>query len=182
MKQEILEETIEFPQGVSLTVDKGLFKVSGPKGETSKKLYHPKIRIINDENTVTFSVKKATKKEKKIIYSFVAHLKNLLVGVTEGFTYKLKICSGHFPMNVTVKGDLFEIKNFIGEKVPRSFKIPQKVTVKIDGSEVIVQGLNKEETGQVAAEIEQLTKRPGFDKRIFQDGIYITEKPKKQEN
>jgi len=49
----------------------------------------------------------------------------MIRGVTEGYTYKLKICSGHFPMNVSLKGDVLEIKNFIGESVPRKLKIKE---------------------------------------------------------
>ena len=71
-------------------------------------------------------------------------------------------------------------KNFFGEKVPRKIKFDKKnVSIKVDGTEVLVEGMDKEKVGQTAASIEQLTRRPGFDKRIFQDGIYITEKPKR---
>jgi len=50
------------------------------------------------------------------------------------------------------------------------------VKVSVDGHFVIVEGVNKEKTGQTAALIEKLTRRAAFDKRVFQDGIYIIEK------
>ena len=43
-----------------------------------------------------------------------------------------------------------------------------------------VEGTDKELTSQQAASIEQLTRRPGYDKRVFQDGIYIIEKDGKR--
>ena len=140
-------------------------------------MFSPRIIITQENNLVKFFSKKASQNEKKLINTFKAHLNNLFRGVQEGFLYKLKICSGHFPMTVAINGEVFEIKNFIGEKVPRRVKIMPNTTVKIDGTEVVVEALNIEDAGQMAAKIEQLTKRPGFDKRIFQDGIYITEKP-----
>jgi large subunit ribosomal protein L6 len=104
----------------------------------------------------------------------------MIKGVQEGFTYKLKICSGHFPMSVALKGNTFEIKNFIGEKVPRTLKIKQGADVKIEGDQITVHATDKELAGTTAGAIEKLTRRPGFDKRIFQDGIYITEKDGKK--
>ena len=79
-------------------------------------------------------------------------------------------------MTVSVSDTELVIKNFLGEKVPRKVKIKQGVKVNVDGSQLTVQGPDKEITGQVAADIEQATRRPGFDKRIFQDGIYIIDK------
>ena len=79
-------------------------------------------------------------------------------------------------MNVSVSESEFKIKNFLGEKVPRIVKLRYGVSVKIDGNIISVEGADKEKVGQVAADIEQKTRRPGFDKRIFQDGIYITDK------
>jgi large subunit ribosomal protein L6 len=50
--------------------------------------------------------------------------------------------------------------------------------VEIRGQEVIVEGIDKEECGQTAANLEQATKIKDKDPRVFQDGIYIVEKPK----
>ena len=46
----------------------------------------------------------------------------------------------------------------------------------MEGNLIYVESCDKELAGQVAADIEQTTRRPGFDRRIFQDGIYIIEK------
>ena len=48
--------------------------------------------------------------------------------------------------------------------------------MKLNGEMISVTGINKEIVSQAAADIEQLTRRVGFDRRIFQDGIYIVEK------
>ena len=130
----------------------------------------------SEDNVLVFESKKATQREKKVIKTHLAHLKNMITGVKEGTSYKLKICSGHFPMSVSVKGNVFEIKNFIGETVPRTLALPEGVTVKIEGQFITVEGIDKELTGQTAALIEKLTRRPGFDKRVFQDGIFIVER------
>jgi large subunit ribosomal protein L6 len=82
-------------------------------------------------------------------------------------------------MNVSVSGDTFAIKNFLGEKVPRTLKIKEGVTVKVEGTDVTVESTDIEKAGQVAADIEQLTRITNRDIRIFQDGIYIVEKSRK---
>ncbi len=171
-----LEETIEIPEGVEVKLENGIFEITGKKGSSKKKMTNPKINTEIKDKKITIGSKKATKREKKLIKSFKAHLVNMLRGVKEGYTYKLKICSSHFPMNVSVENNEFIIKNFIGEKTPRKMKLKEGVNVKVDGTEVIVESPDKELTGQTAADIENLTKRPGFDTRIFQDGIFIIDK------
>ncbi|MBR9675779.1 50S ribosomal protein L6 [Candidatus Woesearchaeota archaeon] len=180
MKVEKYVDSVEVPQGVSASYESGIFKVSGEKGEVSKKLFYPNLKVGVSSDKVVFEYANATKREKKIISTYKAHLRNLFRGVIEGHTYELKICSGHFPMNVSIKDDSFIVKNFIGEKVPRTYKIRDGVKVKIDGDKIIVEDVNKEKAGQTAADIEQLTRRTGFDRRIFQDGIYITLKDGKK--
>jgi predicted PurR-regulated permease PerM len=80
------------------------------------------------------------------------------------------------PMTAAVKGNMFEVKNLFGESKPRLLKLIPDVTVKVNATEITVEGIDKEKVGQTAASIESLTKRPNFDKRIFQDGIYIVSK------
>jgi large subunit ribosomal protein L6 len=175
MKQDMNEE-LDIPQGIQVHLNKGVFTVKGPKGDVSKELHNPRIESKVESGKIIFTSKNATQREKKMIMTFIAHLKGLFKGVAHTHTYKLKVCSSHFPMTVAIKGNTIEIKNFFGEQVPRSTKIPAGVSVKVDGQIIIVEGINKELVGQAAAQIEQTTKRPGFDKRIFQDGIFMIEK------
>lgn len=175
------QEQITVPEGVSASFDKNVLTVSGPQGEVSKEFAHPKVKVgtgkDDDGNpAITLSSDAFTLREKKIARTFRAHIRNMFKGVGDGHEYKLKICSGHFPMNVSVKGSTLEIKNFFGEAVPRTYTFDSSVSVKVDGEMVLVTGINKELVAQTAASIEQLTKRPGFDKKVFQDGIYIVEK------
>ena len=83
-------------------------------------------------------------------------------------------------MNVSIAGNKFVVKNFLGEKVPRVLQLKQGAEVKIEGDMIYILSPNKETAGQVSADIEQLTRRPGYDSRIFQDGIYIINKDGKQ--
>jgi large subunit ribosomal protein L6 len=175
MKQDMNEE-LEIPKGVTVTVNEGLFTIKGPKGELKRTMKNPHIDFSVSEGKILISSKKATQREKKIIKTAVAHLKYMMKGVEKPHVYKLKICSSHFPMTVAIKGNIFEIKNYIGESVPRLLTIPAGVSVKADGQFVIVESVDKELAGRVSAWIERLTKRTGFDKRIFQDGLYLIEK------
>ena len=174
MKEDISLE-IEIPEGVQVQLD-GTIKVTGPQGEVEKKLVHPRIKIKKTENKIVMESLKATKTEKKIVYAFRAHLKHMFSGVQEKHVYKIKICSGHFPMNVAVSNNQLIIKNFIGENTPRKLNLKPGVDVKVDGDHIIITSASKELAGQVAADIEQLTKVTNKDIRIFQDGCYIIEK------
>lgn len=175
MKHDIQEE-LEIPHGVDVKLHNGVFTVKGPKGEVVRELKSPTIKSEISGNVIKFESSGSTQREKKLVMTFMAHLGSMFEGVQRGHTYKLKVCSSHFPMTVAVKAGQLEIKNFIGETVPRHARIPQGVNVKVDGQVIVVEGVNKEVVSQTAARIEQVTKRPGFDKRIFQDGIFIIEK------
>lgn len=180
MKKGAIEAIIEIPGGIEAKLDGGILTLKSAKNEASKKLTSEKIKLVLDGNKLKLTAKKSSKKEKKLIGSFRAHIKNLIEGVKEPHVYKMKICSGHFPMNVSVAGSEFIVKNFLGEKIPRKLKLKKGASVKVEGGEITIESANKELAGQAAADIEQLTKRPNYDPRIFQDGIYITIKDGKE--
>ena len=176
MKEEKLVEDVEIPEKVEIKVEGPTITAKGEKGEASRRLFHPKISIVVESGKVILAAKKATQREKRMLGTYVSHIKNLVRGCTEGFVYKLKVCSGHFPMNVALSGNEFSVKNFLGEKVPRILQIKEGVDVKVEGEEITVESADKELAGNVAAAIERLTTVKNKDLRIFQDGIYITEK------
>lgn len=171
-----LTHNIEMPEGVQAQVDGRTVKIKGPKGEIERTFKAPKFDFTLEGNTLNITAKNATKREKTLAGTLKAHVNNMIKGVTEGHNYKLKICSGHFPMNVSVNGNKFIVKNFLGEKIPRVVNIKDGAKVNVDGEIVTVEGPDIEITGQVAADIEQLCRITNRDVRIFQDGIYIIEK------
>ncbi len=117
------------------------------------------------------------KKEKALLGTYGAHIRNMIVGVTKGYEYKMKIVFAHFPIKASVKGDTFMIENFLGEKHPRKARILGITKVNVKGDLVDLTGPDVEAVGQTAANIERATKIKGFDPRVFQDGIYIIQKP-----
>lgn len=177
------ERFVDVPENVTLeitgdSVNGYTVKVSGPKGDNERFLKYRGVFIEKTEDgKVRVYTPEKKSKVKAMVGTFAAHINNLIRGVTEGFEYKLKILYSHFPMKVRVEGREVVIENFLGEKHPRRVKIFGRAEVKISGNEIIVSGIDKEECGQTAANLEQATKKKNLDVRVFQDGIYIVEKP-----
>ena len=171
---------IEIPEKLSVTIDVNTIKIKGEKGEISKEFIDPTIITSTQDNKIIFKVEKYTKRQKTMIGTYKAHINNMFKGVTQGHEYKLKVCSGHFPMNISFNNNSFQIKNLFGEKIPRILDISKDVELIIDGDYITVTGIDKNIVSQTAASIEQLTRRSKFDRRIFQDGIYIVNKDGKE--
>jgi len=172
-KKKIAVEEIQLPEKVSASLQSDVLIIKGKKGEVKRDFKGKSIGIECGDKTIKLDSGKYNKMKKKIMNSYAAHIKNMIRGSEEGHTYTLKICSGHFPMNVSISNNQLIIKNFLGEKVPRTLKLKPGAEVKLDGDKIVVESTNKETAGQISADIEQLTRRAGFDTRIFQDGIYI---------
>lgn len=183
MKTKI-ESSIEIPEGVSVARNITFLEVKGPKGEVKRIMEKDKVKWKIENNKITLSSEKATKREKKAINTFTAHIKNMLTGVKQPFIYKLKACSGppssHFPMQISIANSIFSVKNFLGEKIPRQIKIRQGVAVKISGTDITVESPDIELAGKTSSDIEQLVRIHDKDTRIFQDGIYAVQKPTKK--
>ena len=170
------EERIATPSGVTLKLEGDEVLVSGKLGALRRRLRHPRVSLAIDGGELRIRSDLPNRREKAVVGTFAAHVRNMIVGVTAGFTYKMKIVYAHFPMKASVKGTEFVIENFLGEKAPRRAPILGETKVVVQGDQVLLTGMNVEDIGQTAANIEQATKIRGFDPRVFQDGIYITSK------
>jgi len=167
---------ITAPNGVTFSFANKILKVKGPNGEKEKILDYAYIKFDVTQDKILLKATRVTKREKRMMGSFKAHIKNMIRGATEDIVYKLKICSSHFPMQVTVQGDILTLKNFAGERFPKMQKIPKGVDVKVNGDIIEVKSGDKELAGKTAGLIERMTSRPQFDNRVFQDGLFIIEK------
>ncbi|MDW8021716.1 MAG: 50S ribosomal protein L6 [Nitrososphaerota archaeon] len=175
--KEYVEE-VAIPDGVEVHVEPpAKIKVKGRLGELEKDFSHAAVNLELDSGKILVKFLGKGRKAEAMIGMITSLIKNMVIGVSRGFTYKLKVVASHFPISVKVKGDAVLIENFIGEKFPRVAKIVGNGTkVQVKGEDVIVMGIDKEAVGQTAANIEKATRIREKDLRKFLDGIYLYEK------
>jgi large subunit ribosomal protein L6 len=172
----LLDEIVEIPEGVQVRLDGENVVVASKDVTLQRKLAHPRVALRIEGKTVHVRSEFPSRREGALVGTFAAHIRNMVEGVTKGFTYEMKIVYSHFPVKATVKGSEFIIENFLGEKFPRKTRILGETKVEVKGDQVLLSGPDVEAVGQTAANIELATRIRGFDPRIFQDGIYITKK------
>ncbi|MBU2637553.1 MAG: 50S ribosomal protein L6 [Nanoarchaeota archaeon] len=176
VEERRLIKEVALPEGVSAEVKAKEFSVKGPKGEITRKLFDPTVKMEVVEGKVRLSPLKLTKRQKALINTYVAHIKNMIKGVQKPFVYKMKVCSSHFPISVAVEGSTIVIKNFFGEKVPRKAKIVPGVKVELKGDVVTLTGNDIEAVGQTCTNIELAARITNRDRRVFQDGVWLFER------
>ncbi|WP_435333470.1 50S ribosomal protein L6 [Haloarchaeobius sp. TZWWS8] len=170
---------LDIPDEVSAEVDHLDVTVEGPEGSVTRRLWYPDITVSVEDDQVVIESDEENAKTRATVGTFESHIENMFHGVTEGWEYQMEVYYSHFPMQVNVEGNEVVIENFLGEKAPRRTTIHGDTQVTVDGEELSLSGPNKEHVGQTAADIEQLTRVSGKDTRVFQDGVYITQKPAK---
>jgi large subunit ribosomal protein L6 len=170
---EIIENIVEVPETVNLTLDGHKVAVTGTNGTVTRDFGHAKLNLSYQDNSLRIWVENPRKKQASLVNTLASHVRNMMKGVTEGFTYKLKIVFIHFPMTINVQKNKVVINNFVGERQARIAKIYGDVQVKVEGDDVIVTGNDIENVAQTAANIEQSTKIRNKDLRKFLDGIYV---------
>ena len=175
--RNLIQETLEIPEEVSCTYEHHILTCKKEDQHMSRRIQIPGVKVELKDKKIIFTAQKGNKKDKKIIFSYVKHLKNMFNGLAKPYQYKLEACNVHFPMTFKVEGNQIVINNFLGEKTPRHAKILQGVKIEVKGQTITLTSHDKESAGQTAANLETATKVRNRDRRIFQDGLYITEKP-----
>jgi len=176
MKQKI-EEKIKIAEGVSCSVKDSYLSCSKSGVELKRNIKIPNINVNVHGDEIIFSCEKGNKKDLKTIRACLAHIKNMFLGLSQKYVYSLEAVNVHFPMTLKIEKGTLIINNFLGEKVSRKAKLLPNVDVQIKGAKISVSSHDKESAGQTAANIEKATIVRNRDRRIFQDGIYIVEKP-----
>jgi large subunit ribosomal protein L6 len=168
---------LEIPDDVSAEVDHLELTVEGSNGSVTRRLWYPDISVSVDDGDVVIESDADDAKTMSTLGTFESHVRNMFHGVTEGWEYEMEVFYSHFPMQVAVEGDEVVIENFLGEKAPRRTEIHGDTAVEVNEEILTLSGPSVEDVGQTAADIEQLTRVKDKDVRVFQDGVYITQKP-----
>ena len=176
MAVTVVENSIAIPEDVTLAMDGCKITVTGEKGSVTKDFTHARLNMERLDDSVRVWAVNPRKKQTSLVNTIVAHIKNMIKGVTKGFTYRMKIVFVHFPMTLQIEENQITIQNFTGERKPRDAKIVGDAKVSVEGEDVIVEGIDLEEVAQTAANIQTAVKIRKKDRRKFLDGIYVYSK------
>ncbi len=182
MKLGRIVKEVEIPEKTSVNFYKQRLTVRGALGELSRDFSHTNVEIKPSyTGNVLLTAYFPNRKEKAVVGTVAAHIKNMIDGVNRGFRYKMKIVFSHFPIRVTpdMKNKVVKIENLYGGRRPKYAKIIGETKVIVEEDDVIVEGINKEDVGQTCANIQELTRLRGKKRqspKTFMDGIYVYSK------
>jgi large subunit ribosomal protein L6 len=169
---------VKIPENVKVSFKSNMLNVEGPLGKTYKNFRKIPVDIQINDNIVSLKAQGTRNANYAIMNTARSLIKNILEGVIEGYTIKMKIVFSHFPINIKVDGKKVLIENFQGERAARVTKIWGETKVVPKGDDVIITGHVLTDVSQTAAEIENGSKVKNKDHRVFLDGIYKFEKKK----
>jgi len=163
------------PAGVTVTCDNGLLTVAGPKGTLTRAI-KPDVTITIEGGVATVIPGKTTA-AKALWGTYAAHLRNMIKGVTEGYTKVLEIEGVGY--RAEVKGTNLSLS--VGFSHPVLLPIPSGVTALVEKGVITVSGYDKDELGQFAANVRKVKKpEPYKGKGIRYQGEYIIRKQGKK--
>ena len=169
---------LEIPETVKVSLKTSMLTVEGPLGKTYKNFKKIPVSIEINDNMVLLKAQGTRNANYAIMNTARSIIRNLLEGVIDGYTIKMKVVFSHFPISIKIDGKQVLIENFQGERAPRVTKIWGKTKVVPKGDDVIITGHVLTDVSQTAAEIENKSRVKNKDHRVFLDGIYKFEKKK----
>ena len=163
---------ISIPSGVTITVDSDVITVKGAKGElTVPHLSDVKVNVEDNNAIVTRNDDERIAKAQHGLQR--ALLNNAVVGVTQGFEKRLEVKGVGFRVATSNN----ELDMSLGFSHPVKYKAPEGISITNDKMTIIVNGIDKQKVGQVAAEIRAIKKpEPYKGKGIAYEGEQILRK------
>src|SRR5215204_669213 len=143
---------IEIPAGVTITVDPGRVTVHGPNGELRQVV---PTRIAIEQENGTLTVTRPTERgEDRALHGLTRTLiANMIEGVTKGFEKRLEIQGVGY--RAAMRGTSIELNVGYSHSVTKD--APPGITFDVPTpTEIVVKGADKQQVGQVAAEIRKI--------------------------
>ncbi len=171
------KRAVPVPSGVTANVEGQTVKVKGPKGALQAVL-HDDVTVAMDKNAIKVEPRFETKRARSLWGTSRTQVANLVAGVTKGFEEKLEITGVGF--RAAVQGKQLNLQ--LGFSHDVNYPIPQGISIATPKpTEIVVTGIDKQQVGQVAAEIRGYRRpEPYKGKGVRYAGEYIFRKEGKK--
>ena len=170
------KQPIKIPEGVVVTSGSGVLTVQGSKGTLTRALVSD-VALVVENGEVTLTPKQGSDKAKALWGTYAAHLRNMITGVTVGFTKKLQIEGVGY--RAEAQGQ--KIKLNMGYSHPVELVAPEGVSVVTEKGSVTITGADIEKVGQFAADVRAVREpEPYKGKGIRYVGEYVIRKQGKK--
>jgi len=171
------KKAVALPSGVTANVEGQTVKIKGPKGALQV-VVHDDIAVKMDKGAIKLDPRHETKRARSQWGTSRTLVNNLIAGVTKGFEERLEIVGVGF--RAAVQGKTLNVQ--LGFSHDVNFAIPQGITIATPKpTEVVVTGIDKQQVGQVAAEIRGFRPpEPYKGKGVKYVGEYIFRKEGKK--
>ncbi|SRR5258708_963771 len=167
---------VNVPSGVTVVINEGKVKVTGPKGALERVLPRA-IQIKVTDGNVTFDSRETSKFGESIKGTMRSHVVNMIEGVTNGWSKKLELQGTGY--RAEVKGT--DLVLTVGLSHPVIMKAPGGIKYGVEKNIINVDGLDKEVVGEMAARIRAVRlPDPYKGKGIRYQGQILKLKPGKQ--
>lgn len=147
-------QLISIPDGVTVTIADDSVAAKGPKGELTLQL--PKrISVKQEDGALNVHVQNEETIQSRTLWGTYGSLvKNLVVGVSEGFSKTLELNGVGFRWAVSGK----TVKMSLGFSHEVEYELPEGIEATVEKLSMTISGADKALVGQVAAEIRALKK------------------------
>ena len=171
------ERKIKLPEGVSVENNNNLIKVKGPKGELNLNI-DKLIEVTVVDNVLTTKCKEKTKRANVLQGTTNSLIKNMIDGVSKGFSKNLEIVGVGYRFNV--QGNKLTIN--AGYSNPIVMDVPSDIKVTlVNNTEICLEGIDKDKVAELAANIRDLRKpEPYKGKGIRYKGEHVRHKEGKK--
>lgn len=157
------KQTILITAGVEAKLSDKTFTVKGPKGTLTRE-FPGNVTITITGNEITFVPKNADDKKNRALWgTYASHVKNMVNGVSTGYSKKLILEGVGFKSEVA--GTVLKLA--LGFSHPVNVEIPTGLEVKAEKNNITVSGIDKEMVGQFAASVRALKKPEPYKGKGF---------------
>mmetsp|Transcript_31511 Transcript_31511/g.55445 ORF Transcript_31511/g.55445 Transcript_31511/m.55445 type:complete len:190 (+) Transcript_31511:124-693(+) len=184
MKNILVESTIILPANIMCSIRNKIIRIKGAKGSITKSFFKTNlIFLLKNKVSKKLIIKRycSNKKHATIVRTVASIINNMIIGVTKGFEFRIRLVYQHFPINVKFYQSIraLEIYNYFGQKKVYFFYLPSDISVHIldpSKKEFRIQGNNLEKLGLFSGIIQNACKINNKDTRKFVDGVYVSKK------